>query len=384
MKILHVYHIYPALFGGVSRVVYDLTKELSRRGHEVAVLTTDAYLTGHVENYNSNEVEVYRINVVFKRLLSHNLVIPKANFSCIKEKVRSYDCVHFHGYRNLHNLMVYKGIKELGTPYILQAHGALPRTDRQILKYLYDIFFGYPMLKNSSKVIALNKAEAEQYKAMGVPERKITIVPNGIDLSEYRALPPKGLFKRKYGILEGKKIILYLGRIHKTKRIDLLIKAFAYLVKEMNFKDSILVIAGPDDGYLSEAKLLAYRLGVSSSVLFTGFISKIDKISALVDAEVFVTPSFYGFPMTFLEACAIGTPIVTTSLGDVLEWIDKNVGYVTSPAPSNIAKAIYRIFKDERLHERLSRNCREIVRSKFSIEKIVDKLEIIYREISGS
>lgn len=52
---------------------------------------------------------------------------------------------------------------------------------------------------------------------MKVSSEKIAIIPNGIDLSEYTNLPPKGLFKKKFNIPESKKIILYLGRIHKTK-----------------------------------------------------------------------------------------------------------------------------------------------------------------------
>jgi glycosyltransferase involved in cell wall biosynthesis len=113
--------------------------------------------------------------------------------------------------------------------------------------------------------------------------------------------------------------------------------------------------------------------------MFTGFISNEDKLKALVDTEVFVTPSFYGFPMTFLEACAVGTPIVTTSLGDTLEWIDGNVGYVAQPTPSDLAEAIYKIIFDDELRRRFSKNCMEIVKSEFSIEKVVRSLELVYR-----
>ena len=150
----------------------------------------------------------------------------------------------------------------------------------------------------------------------------------------------------------------------------------------MGNKDAVLIIAGPDDGYLNEARALANSLGIYNSVMFTGFISSEDKLKALVDADVFVTPSFYGFPMTFLEACATGTPIITTTLGDTLEWINGNVGYVSLPTYSHIAEAIYRIVSDDELHEKFSRNCRGIVRSEFSLEKVVDRLEQVYRAVA--
>ena len=238
------------------------------------------------------------------------------------------------------------------------------------------------VLKKASKIIALSDVEAQQYRSMGVSDEKIAVVTNGIDLSEYAVLPPRGPFKRKFNIPNNKKIILYLGRIHKTKGIDILVKAYAYLIKEMKYNHALLVIAGPDDGYLSEVRSLVASLGISDSVLFTGFIRSEDKLSALVDADVFVTPSFYGFPVTFLEACATGTPLVTTNLGDTLEWIDGNVGYVTPPSHYELAKAIYAIISDDELRQKFSRNCINIVSSEFSIRKVVIILEQIYKEVA--
>jgi len=116
--------------------------------------------------------------------------------------------------------------------------------------------------------------------------------------------------------------------------------------------------------------------------VFTGFISSEDKLMALVDADVFVTPSFYGFPMTFLESCAVGTPIVTTSLGDTLEWIDGNIGYVTRPTPRDLAEAIYRITSDDELRRKFSRNCIKVMISNFSLEKVIERLEKLYGEVA--
>jgi len=301
----------------------------------------------------------------------------------MRKDIHRFDVIHLHEYRTFQNLVVHHYAKKYAVPFVLQAHGTLPRImTKQRLKWLYDVLFGYRLLRDASKVIALSQMEAEQYRGMGVPEEKIEVIPNGIDLSEYADLPPKGSFKKKFNIPDDKKIILYLGRIHKTKGIDFLVKAYAYLTKNLKYQNAVLVIAGPDDGFLAEVMSLVGSLGISDSVLFTGFMSSDDKLEALVDADVFVTPFFYGFPMTFLEACATVTPIITTTLGDTLEWIDGNVGYVTPPKYSDSAKAILEIISDDELHEKFSRNCRETVKSKFSLEKVVDKLEQIYKEIA--
>lgn len=385
MKILQVYHIFPALYGGVSTVVYQITKELSRRGHKIDVLTTNAHFV-RKENENLNGIGVYRFPLLIKKLTDYNIVIPKVNFVFwMKKNVKSYDCIHLHGYWNLYSLVVAHYTKKYDIPYVLQVHGSIPRIGfLRRLKWVYDVFFGYRLLRDSSKVVALTHVEAEHYGSMGVPEKKIAIIPNGIDLSEYADLPPKGSFKKKFNIPEDKKVILYLGRIHRTKGIDLLVKAYAHLTKRMNYKDVILVIAGPDDGYLSKTKSLAASLGIIDSIIFAGFISEEDKLGALVDADVFVTPSFYGFPVTFLEACVTGTPIVTTSLGGTLEWIDGKVGYVTSPSHVKIAEAIYRIISDDELHNEFSKNCVNTVKFNFPVRKVVSNLEKVYEEVARS
>lgn len=389
MKILQVIpYFYPAwTYGGPVRVAYDVSRGLAKRGHEVTVYTSD--MKNCCTRIDSRAKEVDGIEVHYFRNLSAmtanemKLFITLEIIPMIKRKIRSFDVAHLHEYRTFQNIVVRHYATKYGVPYVLQAHGSLPRImAKQRLKWIYDVFFGYRLLKDASKVIALSQTEAEQYKGMGVPERMIEVIPNGIDLLEYGNLPSKGSFKKKFSIDDDKKIILYLGRIHMTKGIDFLVKAYAYLTKNMKYNNAVLVIAGPDDGYLAEAKSLCDSLSISDSVLFTGFISGEDKLKALVDSDVFVTPSFLGFPVTFLEACATGTPIITTTLEDTLEWIDTNVGYVTPPTHYDLARAIHTIISDDELREKFSRNCRKVVKSEFSLEKVVDRLEHVYREVA--
>jgi len=388
MKILQVTPILVPhyLWAGSHRVVYDISRTLAKKGHEVWVCTSDMLdVKTRIKMRLDRDFNNFRI-VRFKNLstiLSHtsNLIITPELYKFLYKHAHDFDLIHVHEYTTYQNIIVQRISKSCNVPYVLQAHGSLLKISKKSRKWIYDVFFGYNILQNATKVIALNRFETDQYTRMGVPEEKIAIIPNGIDLSEYANLPPKGAFKRKFGIPEEKKIILYLGRIHKTKCIDFLIKAYTHLINDRHCKDALLVIAGPDDGFLNEAKDLANVLGVHDSIVFTGFISNKDKLKALVDADVFVTPSFYGFPMTFLEACAIGTPIVTTTLGDTLEWIDRNVGYVTRPTPRDLAEAMHRIISDDELRRSFSKNCIEIVKSEFSIEKVVERLEKVYEEV---
>ena len=103
-----------------------------------------------------------------------------------------------------------------------------------------------------------------------------------------------------------------------------------------------------------------------------------DKLAAYVDTDVFVTPSFYGFPITFMEACATGTPIVTTERWDHLDWLDGRIGYVTRYDDKELANAIAAILGDSALAERFGANGRDIVRTRFNWASIAGQLEEIY------
>ena len=237
---------------------------------------------------------------------------------------------------------------------------------------------GFKILKGASKLIALNEAELGHYLSMGVPKNKIKIIPNGINLNEHHNLTRKGEFKKKYFIKDDEKIILYLGRINKTKGINLLIESFEFVSKKIN--NVKLVIVGPDDGFLGSLKKLVKTLDLENNTLFTGPVYGNDKYEAFIDAHVFVTPNYSGFPITFLESCNYGVPIITTNKGDKLDWIDNNVGYVVKYDKNKLSNVICKVLSDEDLRNKFGKNGRNIVKTKFNWLSICNDIEKTYLE----
>ena len=385
MRILLVISSFPPAYayGGPAKVAYEISKELVKKGHEVTVYATDVYDARSRLRYDDNPIwvdgiEVYHFKNVSNELAHRNLATAPMMALALNRNIKDFDIVHLHEYLSFQAMLVHRYAKKHGVPYVLQAHGSLPRIiEKQRLKKLYDWVWGDDMVKDASKAIALTKTEAEQYKKMDVDEDKIEIVPNGIDLSKYDNLPKRGEFRGKYSIGDDEKIILYLGRIHKTKGIDLLVKAFADISKELN--NVRLVLVGPDDGYRQSLEEHTQELKIGNKVLFTGFIANEEKMAAFVDADVFVTPSFLGFPVTFLEACACGTPIITTNKGDKLDWIHDKVGYVVEYDKDPLRDAIIKILSDEELRVRFGEEGKKLVREKLNWSGIVKKLENVYK-----
>jgi glycosyltransferase involved in cell wall biosynthesis len=390
MKILQVISVFSPLFGGPVTVARSISKELAKR-HEVVVYTTTALDLKHDFKPKEEEVDGYKIRYFSRAFkpLSYSYLFGQLNISwdmmeAIKHDIREFDIIHLHSWRQFPDIIVHHYASKYNVPYIIQAHGSIPRIGKKFRKLLYDFTFGYRVLDKASKVIALNKVEAEQYRSMGVPKEKIVIIPNGIDLSEYAELPPKGSFKKKFGIPEDRKIILYLGRIHKIKGIDFLIKAYAYLINEMKCRDAILVIAGPDDGYLSEIKSLVQALDISNSILFVGPLYGEDKLAAYIDSEIYVLPSRYEtFPMTLLEAYACGKPVVASKVGGLRDLVSNGeTGLLFEPGNvKQLARNIFNLLNGNDVAKEMGLKGKNFVRGNFTIEKVVERLEKLYEEV---
>ncbi len=323
MRVLQVLDGFvPAKFGGTKAACYNLARALVKRGQEVFVYTTDADVGGRLPDVRGLK-NVDGINVHYFRNISNQLayryrlfVPPGACFTAGKE-IGSYDVIHLHCFRSFLNIVVYLYARKYNVPYIVDAHGSTPRTvqgKKRVkwwLKWLFDVTFGYRLLKNAARVIAETEVGIGEYKELGMEQSKIVLMPAlTFDVEEFAKLPVPGLFRRRYNI-QDKLIIMFLGRLHWIKGLDFLVESFAELVKDRG--EAILVMVGPDDGYKSTLDKMISQLGLADRVLFTGFLGGEEKLAALVDADVVLQTSRNeqgaGAP---LEAVMCGTPIIVT------------------------------------------------------------------------
>jgi len=394
MRILKVCSVfYPAYaYGGPVAVAYMFSQELVKRGHKVIVLSSNSYDAKKCikRTYAEiNGVKVYYFPNLSNYLAwNYRIFTPLSMILAMESFVKKTDIIHMHDFRTIHNIAAYRCAKRYKKPYIVQAHGSiLTYFQRGTLKIIYDKLWGFDLLFNASKIFVLNKFEFNQCKQLGIPDEKIEIVPNPIDLNLFKKMPERGYFRRKYKIPLDSKVILYLGRIHKIKGVDILVKAFAYLIREKHLKDKdiLLVIAGPDDGYLKYTKMLVSYLNIDKYVLFTGPLYGQTKIAAYVDADICVFPSRYEtFPVTLLEVYACGKPVIASSVGGLIDLvINGKTGVLVEPGNErSLMRAISFLINNPELIKKMGDNGKEYVK-KFDIKKIVERLEKIYKNITG-
>ena len=332
MKILQVISSFPPAYsyGGALKVAFDISKELVNQNHDVTVYTTDVYDSKSRLSYKTNPeimagIKVFRFRNISNILSRKNFTFAPKMFFFLKHHIKEFDVIHLHEYRSFQAIFVSYFAKKNNTPYIIQAHGAvLPIFEKQELKKIFDKIFGIKILNYASKLIAVSKVEREQYLTMGIPENKIEIIPNGIDVSEYEILPVRGNFRKRYGIRSDEKVILFLGRLHKSKGIDFLIDGFSSLLEQC--KNIKLVIAGPDDGYIDSLTQQIKKLKIEHKVLITGPLYNNEKIETFVDADVLIYPGRIEiFGLVPFEALMCGTPVIVTEdcgCGEIIKEAD--------------------------------------------------------------
>jgi glycosyltransferase involved in cell wall biosynthesis len=374
-------------FGGPPKKLFEIVLEITRRGHHVTVFATnvlDAWSEIKEKHRVIRGVEVYYLKTLSKWLAWYTKIfLPIGLRKMLKENIKNFDLVLLSSSRTIFSLLGYHYARKFGKPYVLLPYGSLPRGTgiKKIVKCAIDPVFGYRTLRNASAVFAQTEHEIQEAKKYGAKDALVKLVPLNIDLSEFEDLPPKGGLRRKFGIETREKMILFLGRVHKYKGLDLLIKSFSHL---RQIGDNCrLVIVGRDDGYLYTVFKLIKYLKLEGKVIFAGPLYEKDRLEAYVDADVFVMPSsqFEETSTAALEACATSTPVIVTKQASIPGLDKHEAGFTINYDQKELEDALLRILNDEELRVKMGENARKMVEETFSLTRVVDRFEEVFRSI---
>jgi phosphatidylinositol alpha-mannosyltransferase len=216
---------------------------------------------------------------------------------------------------------------------------------------------------------------AEAYVSRYVPG-KYEIIPNGVDTEVFK---PDVRPIEKY--CDGKKNILFLGRLERRKGLIYLIKAF-YLLKQQ-VPDSRLIVVGPGASLRSPYEKWIKNHGLKEDVVFTGYISEEDKPRYFKTADVYCSPatSRESFGIVLLEAMAVGTPVVASDIDGYNSVVTHDKDGLLTPARDTeaLARTLISALKDEPLRERLSAEALKTVQ-KYSWESVARRVYDFYQK----
>lgn len=384
MRIIEMVPRFPPAVGGTENHVYNISVELTKRGHKVIIVTSndiDGEKDTLIKEVMSG-VEVHRYPLFLSRVLREFWLIPG-----LLKAFRNLrgDVVHVHGYRYLSSCIATFLSKLKGIPIVLTPHGIYPSRTcfNGFMKFLYDHFLGYLLLKFSDRIIALTENNKILLLRIGAPKNKVVMIPNGVDINKYKS------FQRAAKETEGKykpmkPVLIHVGRIDWNKQLEKIIEALPLITDR--FPDTKFLIVGPDSGkYSMNLRYLAKNLGVEDSVVITGSVPEKEKLLCYSTADIFMLPSLYeGLSLSLLEAMASKVPVIALSsggTGDVLTH-GVNAFLLKEGSPKEIFDSVNVLLNSPDLREKILQNAFNLVVHEYTWKAVVDKLELLYKEVS--
>lgn len=312
-------HFYPAtVYGGPIISSYNTCQELAKLGHNVFVSTTNVNQNEKLEVETNKYIKFAdNFNVkYYNETIMNRFSLPMV--TALWCDIKNVDVVHIQYLFNFSTLVALFYSVFLGKKIILSPRGCLGRwclEQGSRMKHLWNIFFIKPFSKKITWHATSEQEKAEIQKQFGnVP---VFISPNGINLSEYKSaekLTKKEIinnFFPEYEKTDYNKLIVSLGRIQKKKGFDILIEAFGKILH--SFPESVLIIAGPDEGEKENLIKIVKKEHLEKNVHIHDSIFGQDKLNFLANADIFAMPSHNeNFGNVYLESLAAGTPIVAS------------------------------------------------------------------------
>ncbi len=389
MKILHVIASLAPRDGGPPVACRDMARAAARAGHAVTIYTTDWDGPGRLDvtpetPREEDGVRVVYFPVGFPRILKTSPRLARRLWRDFHE----FDVVHVHGLYLFHDWVVARCLAAT-TParratVLVHTHGGLlPSVRRRHgwLKGLMNRLFQNRLLRGSRGVVFTSSRE-ERLSLPHLPPTRHWILPLGIDVARFRDLPA-GSFRQHRPKLAGRHLILFLGRLHFVKGLDLLCQAMAR-VREVH-EDAHLVLAGGDDtGFGATLRRLIDENGLASRVTLTGPLDRDEADAALADAALLVLPSYgENFGLAVVEAMAAGRPVVVSDQVGIADEVGAaGAGLVVALETAPLAEAICTILADPVGAAAMGERGRALAAKRFSLEALTAGLEDFYRALS--
>lgn len=374
-----VSHLDPK-YGGLSAVVPELSAAINRSGlfsTELAAFCAPDELTpSPASNPAFEGLPVTRWPLSRKPWFTDRKLRNR-----FLKTVEAADGVHLHGLWEQSTLAGARSARSLHKPYIVSAHGMLERwalENKKRKKQIYSAIAERSNLQGAACLHALTRAEADDYRRYGT-RNPIAIIPNGVDVP---ASVTRTLFYEQYPALMGKRLVLFLGRIHFKKGLNLLVQAWKQVASQ--WPEAHLVLAGPDSEQTRPVvDRLIQDLEIDDRVSFTGMLQSSMKWSALSSAECFVLPSFSeGLSVSTLEAMGIGLPVIITERCNLPEVREFQAGWQIQSDVEQLTSALQECLSNTPEQNRqIGNNGRKLVADRFTWAAVGTQMTDLYRSV---
>jgi glycosyltransferase involved in cell wall biosynthesis len=378
MKVLHVVASLDPRDGGAVRVVTELTQVLAEKGVEITIFAPSRQ-DKRVRIVNQRRVKVVFFPTGFfaRYWAGYSRLLADA----LKKEAAGFDLIHTHGIWYYPQFAVYQATKGQAKPIVASIHGELSPGNlwrAAFKKKIFSALVQRKIFKAAAAIHAVSPGETEDIVRF-VGNVNIAVIPNGVNPSEFIGPRNGAWIKKRYPHLQGKKVILFLGRISTGKGLDILAQAFGHVAREL--EDVCLLVVGPDHwGYKSTVEKILVREGIVDKVIFTGMLTGKEKKAALDSTDIFVLPSLSeGFSMALLEAMLSHLPVVISPQCNFAEVATAGAGKIVAVDVDPLAKTLIELLKDRHARQEMGKRGAKLVREKYTWDIVADRMLALYQ-----
>ncbi len=397
MKILQVIASLAPRYGGPSVACPALCRELARRGHRVAIYTTNT--DGHTTRDVPLDKPVWDQGVEIRyfpgRSAPGEYNPSLALWRALDQTAQRFDVAHIYSVYGFSTLAGAHHCRKHGVPYVLHPHGSLDPfllRRHRFRKRVYTALFARRGFEHAAAILFNSREEmrlavngSRSVASVGrVPQAvRLAVVYVGVEDVWFHdpGAAARERVRKKFG-LSGRRLLVFFGRLNFKKGLDLLARAFSLIGRE---HDNIhLVLAGPDtEGYGKKVRKWLQEGQVLEKTTFTGALEGVERCALMREAEVFVLPSFSeNFGQAVAEAMACNTPVVISDQVNIWpEVAEAGAGMVVPCEPQQLAGAVRTLLDNPTLGKRMGSQGRQLVEKKMTWKVVGDQMLQLYHEL---
>ena len=346
----------------------EITNALLDRGHRVTFIHFAQSEAAADDQFGYEEVS---LPFIFK---SQILTIPTLGSArLLAETLQKLnpDLVHASLILSPLDLKLPEICHSLGIPLVATFHPAFDQKRRNLSSstqhFAYQVYA--PRLANYDKVIVFSQIQRNLLMKLGVPARRIAVIPNGVEITRYA--PGPSSIKQQLG---ADQLYVYQGRIAMEKNVESLLKGWKSA--DMGpYNKLVIVGSGPLEGSLK-------TFYPDSNIVWLGFVASEERrIEILRGADCFILPSLVeGLSLSLLEAMACGTACVATDAGADGEVLNQGAGVILSTQKvSSQMKTLLPLFREHPdITVLLGKKARARVLERYTLSKNITLLEQLY------
>ncbi|MBR5155827.1 MAG: glycosyltransferase family 4 protein [Clostridia bacterium] len=356
--------------GGAGKCILTYLKHFDREQLEVAVvLPKNSLLKPEVE---AQGVKIFEIDAMADKSLDMKAI--KKLLAIFKEF--KPDVVHTHA-----SMSARIAARLFGAKIVYTRHSVFPPNPR-LTQGIGKALCGLINNSTADKIIAVAEAAKENICAIGVSDKKIDVILNGVEPLRKFSEEEIAEAKAKFGVPEGYKCAAIVARLNEVKGHKYFVEA-ARLLKEKGIKAKLL-IAGTGD-MEEKIKQQIEESGLSDDVLMLGFLTDVEPLMNVIDVQANCSFGTEATSLSLLEGMSLGKPAVVSDFGGNPGVIKNGINGFVVPTHSAdaVAEKLAELFCDEDLYKKMCDESKKVFESTFTAKKYAQSIDNIYLNLGG-